>query len=317
MSNEEKNVPGGSGVVSHVDNNGTSQTANTGGLPTANTGDVSKVDQQRVKLPDFVEEYTELWFWQVECAFDAANISADKKKYNHIIGQLPTRLMYKLADLRTHPPPTGQMFETLKARIIKEFADSTSTKLTKLMGELTLGDRKPSQLLAEMRSKASDTPVTDELLKELWLRNLPSQIRAIISADDQMTLVTAATMADRIMESTRSANQQVHAVQSTLSAPFSTKTSSAAPIEKLQRQIEELTRQMSQLQSSQSRSRSVSRNNNHRSQTPSNNDASNDTQQRKHDTCWWHFKFGAAARKCKPPCNFNQQQSSQQSVSGN
>lgn len=59
---------------------------------------VGTLDQGKVKLPDFVEEHTDLWFWQVEAAFEAAGIVSDKKRYYTIIGQLPTRVMYKLAD---------------------------------------------------------------------------------------------------------------------------------------------------------------------------------------------------------------------------
>ncbi|XP_039968447.1 uncharacterized protein LOC120780253 [Bactrocera tryoni] len=173
---------------------------------------VDTLDQGKVKLPDFVEEHTDLWFWQVEAAFEAAGIVSDKKRYYTIIGQLPTHVMYKLADFRTNPPARNEMYKNLKARIINEFADSTQTKLTKLLSDLSLGDRKPSQLLAEMRTRAAATPVTYELLKQLWLRNLPEQIRAILSADEHITLVNAATMADRIMEATKDSNSFIHAV---------------------------------------------------------------------------------------------------------
>lgn len=196
----------------------------------------------KVKLPDFVEEHTDLWFWQVEAALDAAEISADKKKYNTIIGQLPTRVMYKLADLRTQVPPTGQMYKTLKDRIIGEFADSTQTKITKLLSEMALGDRKPSQLLAEMRSKAANTPVGDDLLKQLWLRNLPEQIRAIISADDQMPLITVATMADRILEAIKGSAHISGVGQAIIQLTATVSPVVTNPMELMQRQIDELTR---------------------------------------------------------------------------
>lgn len=97
--------------------------------PQQNVREIGAVDHSKVKLPDFAEEMTELWFWQVECAFEGAGISADRKKYNTILGQLPTRVMYKLADLRQNPPANGQMYNTLKQRVINEFGDSTQTKI--------------------------------------------------------------------------------------------------------------------------------------------------------------------------------------------
>lgn len=253
---------------------------------------VDMAESVKVKLPDFVEEHADLWFWQVESAFEAASMTSDKKKYCTVIGQLPTRVMYKLADLRTNPPATGQMYTTLKTRIISEFADSTQTKITKLLGELALGDRKPSQLLAEMRSKAAETPVTDDLLKQLWMRNLPGYIRAILSADESITLTAAATMADRIMEASNGRNSFVNAaVSSTGENNDLTKQ-----LQNLQLQVNTLTQQISKFQrrSSRSRSRGYS---DARQRSP----AANHVQ---FEMCWWHRRFGQKARKCEQPCNF-------------
>lgn len=270
-----------------------------------NAPQVNAIDQRKIRLPDFAEEYTDLWFWQVEAAFDSIGMASDKKKYNTIIGQLPTRVMYKLADLRSQPPENGQMYNTLKNRIISEFADSTQTKITKLLGELSMGDRKPSQLLAEMRSKAANTPITEELLKQLWMRNLPEQVRAIISADDQMALATAATMADRIIEATKGQSyaNQVSTAPVANATASTTKASDANSIEAMQKQIEELTRAIKTMNHSRSRSTQ-------RSQTPHRSTSTSDEKRKgNYDTCWWHWKFGAEARKCKEPCNFKSNQS--------
>ncbi|XP_054082483.1 uncharacterized protein LOC128920096 [Zeugodacus cucurbitae] len=266
---------------------------------------VDTLDQGKVKLPDFVEEHTDLWFWQVEAAFEAAGIVSDRKRYYTIIGQLPTRVMYKLADFRTNPPARNEMYENLKARIINEFADSTQTKLTKLLSDLSLGDRKPSQLLAEMRTRAAATPVTDELLKQLWLRNLPEQIRAILSADEHITLVNAATMADRIMEATKDSNSFIHAVQQ---SPVVNKQQTvnkhpqqsagnepaSQAILEMQRQINALSRDLRDIK--------WPRRDNQRRPTPTR---SGSRSREHHDTCWYHYKYGTSARKCRPPCKFD------------
>ncbi|XP_039968947.1 uncharacterized protein LOC126764661 [Bactrocera neohumeralis] len=155
--------------------------------------------------------------------------------------------MYKLADFRTNPPARNEMYENLKARIINEFADSTQTKLTKLLSDLSLGDRKPSQLLAEMRTRAAATPVPDELLKQLWLRNLPELIRAILSADEHITLVNAATMADRIMVATKDSNSFIHAVQQSPQQTVNTHPQQSACNEPASQAILEMQRQINAL----------------------------------------------------------------------
>ncbi|XP_036340490.1 uncharacterized protein LOC118749823 [Rhagoletis pomonella] len=243
-----------------ADNNGETHAAAPGSnagshapaSPIEATTRVDSLEQGKVKLPDFLDEHTDLWFWQVEAAFEAEGIVSDKKHYYTIIGQLPTRVMHKLADLRTNPRQRNEMYNTLKARIINEFADSTQTKITKVLSDLSLGDCKPSQLLAEMRSKAAATPVTDELLKQLWLRNLPEQFRPIISADDCITLVNAATMADRIMEATRGSNPYVNAVQQQslkqgVVAHRDVSDKAARHIEELQRKIDALSRDLQKM----------------------------------------------------------------------
>lgn len=281
-----------------------------------------------------------------------------------IIGQLPTRIMYKLSDLREHPPAAGAMYNTLKDRITKEFADSTQTKITKLLGEMSLGDRKPSQLLAEMRTKAANTPVSDELLRELWQRSLPQEVRAILSAADSISLTQSATQADRVIEAMRSKSSYIHAIQpaqfpyaqahqqpnygqiaaapSPVLAPIQSQhtithhqpnyhESNASPshmmapihhrpaleMHQLQQQIRNITQMYNELVN-RSRTQDINANR-QRSQTPArqpqqqqgaaggaqNTPPTNNEQQPKFETCWWHYKFGAAARKCKPPCNFN------------
>lgn len=350
-------------TTNNNNNNNTLGNAASTGNPQEN-GQINSVIE-KVKLPEFVEENTDLWFWQVEAQFEAAGLiprgntaqqhATDKKRYMTIIGQLPTRIMYKLSDLRENAPAAGTMYNTLKDRITKEFADSTQTKITKLLGEMSLGDRKPSQLLAEMRTKAANTPVTDQLLRELWQRSLPQEVRAILSAADNVSLTQSATQADRIMETIRAKSSYVHAMQPAAfsTTPYAPETyqqpqytatyqqpyygqSNAAPsqtmapihhqptpeVEHLQQQLNKITQMFNEFVG---RSSALDKNfNRQRSQTPvrqpqqqqgavggSSNGASNNTalpasnQQPKFDTCWWHHKFGIAARKCKQPCNFN------------
>lgn len=55
----------------------------------------------------------------------------------------------------------------IKISIVIEFADSIPTKITKLLSELAVGYRKPPQLLAEMRNRAAEILVTNELLMQL------------------------------------------------------------------------------------------------------------------------------------------------------
>lgn len=249
----------------------------------------------KVRLPEFFTENVDLWFWQVECAFTAASITADARRYNAIIGQLPSKVIFKLADLKDRPPPVGAMYDVLKERIIREYGDSQLTRITKLLEDMALGDRKPSQLLADMRAKAASTDINEGLLQQLWMRNLSSTIRAILSADSVTPLTEKAATADRIHEAITSGsiqNRTITAVaQNQTQAANQTNTSTT--LDELKTIVNDLAKEVKNLRS---RSRT-------RSETPAKK--RENSEKRVYENCWWHHKFGSNAQKCKEPCAYN------------
>lgn len=291
---------------------------------TGNQADsIMKIDATKVKIPEFLPENVDLWFWQVESAFTAANIRADAKKYHTIIGQLPSTVIVKLADCRTNPPPRGEMYTKLKEKIVKEYADSAEKNITKLLEDMPIGDRKPSQLLAEMRSRAANTPINDELFCHFWMRNLPDTIRAILSTDNSSSLTTKATMADKIYDAMRTTfgglSRTVNEVQSnktqTRNVNFNQPTAAAAESapKDLVSIVASLANEVKQLRMSQRRPRSKTpcpSSSSHQSKNASENSSQDTSTKREFDYCWWHFKHGAQAQKCKQPCKWSQSNNS-------
>lgn len=172
--------------------------------------------------------------------------------------------------------------------MLKQFAVSDEKKIRTLLEDIQLGDKKPSNFLNEMRALGG-SKVSDELLKQIWLQRLPTQIRMIISTSTE-ELTNMAKMADKLLKigdfsqinvmSTASSSQQRHI--------------SRHLIDNLEDKIDALTKRIDQIQSNKNtRNRSKSRT---RDQTPN---------KPRFEKCWWHYKFGAAAKKCKKPCNFN------------
>lgn len=280
---------------------------NLGANASQNTSQQIMVVDGKVKLPEFFTENVDLWFWQVEAAFSAADVRSDAKKYYAIIGQLPASVIVKLADFRTNPPATGNMYQSLKDKIIKEYADSEQTKITKLLEDMPLGDQKPSQLLAKMRNRAANTAVTDNLLRQLWVRNLPETIRVILSTDDTTPINTMAETADRVQEAMKNgllqSNRNINSLQQTTTPLAQTpsaqpnQTSSGNQINDLSSIVATLTQEVKQLRMSQRRPRNNVAN---QGESSKNND------KREFDFCWWHYVHRENAQKCKPPCKFNE-----------
>ncbi|GFY79180.1 hypothetical protein TNIN_127721 [Trichonephila inaurata madagascariensis] len=64
---------------------------------------------------------------------------------------------------------------------------------------MELGDRRPSDLLRQMKSLAGSS-ISDELIKSLWLQRLPQQTQAILSiSKDSLYINNIAEMADKII----------------------------------------------------------------------------------------------------------------------
>lgn len=182
------------------------------------------------------------------------------------------------------------MYETLKKKIIQEFSDSEQTKITKLLRDIPFGDRKPSALLSEMRAKSANTQITDKLLGQLWIRNLPETIRAILSVSTDYSLDVQSAQADKVQESMNNgllSNQGIDAISF---------KSGNSKITDLENQIATLKTEINALKQNRSRSR-----NRNRTPGPRN-------QSKQREICWYHTKFGIDAKKCNQPCNFKQNQ---------
>lgn len=249
-------------------------------------------------LPTFWKDQPDLWFCQVEAQFDTRNIRSDSARYNHVLSALSPDVLKHISDVLTRPPPTDR-YRVLKETLIKRLSDSRDRQLTKLLTGLELGDRKPSQLLREMRRLAEDT-ITDDVLATLWLRCLPAGIRGILSASQNVNLESQADIADRILETMSSAT-----VLSTDLVPrIPTISHSTGNIEQRFRNIEALLREMQKtmkdLQTKSNDQSSFFRNlrrSRSFSKFPSRGENGG--------ICFYHQRFGTKATKCRDLCKFS------------
>lgn len=256
----------------------------------------SEISKVTIKVPPFWKEKPELWFIQVESQFFVARITSDVRKYHTVIAAIESHILSQVSDILLNPP-VDNLYSTLKKKIIERFADSDHQRLRKLLQEIDLGDKKPSQLLREMRHLAG-TKMDDDLLKNLWLQRLPSNMRAIISVSTE-DLAKLTELADKIAEInevpqlsgiSRQENQNQH-VQSLHNCNGS---NIEGKIAELSRSIAEL---KTHLYSSHTSARSQSRPRTH------HRNRSSSREQTKQE-CWFHRTFGNNAKKCRPPCTY-------------
>lgn len=248
--------------------------------------DPEKVTQLSVKIPPFWRKNVKVWLRQVDAQFFTRGITQERTKYYHVLGNLDTDVAELISDF-LDKPLSSTPYQDLCQRLISEFEESESRKVTKLTDELELGSKKPTQFLREMRTLAS-THVKDDFLKTLFLKRLPTHISTILASSSD-SLDNLAIMADKIME--YSPQSHVHIVNKPSTVSESDRLS------RLEVQISELTNAISSLRL-RSRSSSQSR----QSKRVVDNTAPLRTDK---TVCWYHRKFGNDATKCTTPCNFH------------
>lgn len=242
----------------------------------------NNVNAVKIRVPPFWKNDPQLWFLQLEAQFALSNIVSDLTKYNTVVGNVEPNFLDAVKDIIRNPPANNR-YETIKTRLTNNFEESDHNKIKTLLTELTLGDRKPSDLLHKMQD-LSCGKVGNDLLKILWLQRLPNNIQSVLACSTD-PLQTLATMADKIFETSNNTSINVIAGSS------NTNSDLTDMIHNIEDQINNLNKKIDR-----SRPRIESK-------SPKRNRKDTST----HDICWYHARFGHKAKKpCDSPCNFLQ-----------
>lgn len=252
---------------------------------------VETMNAMRLKPPELDTGDVHTFFFALENWFDAANIPPNHhhKRFNILKTQIPMRVLPELRHLLENVPANDR-YEAAKGAIVQHFEESQRSRLHRLLSEMSLGDRKPSQLLAEMRRTANGA-MTDSMLVDLWIGRLPPHVQsAVIAAspnvDDKMKV------ADAVMDSFALYHR---------TGPYqSVAEVRNEEFDRLSRQVAELSHRLE----------AVLRDSNRREtpRTRSRSRPHRQNQANSHTTdglCYYHQRYGQAARNCRAPCSFD------------
>lgn len=276
----------------------TTAVTNTTTTTTAAINTAPMIAASAIALPAFWPSKTELWFAMVEAKFGLAHprITQEQTKFNHVLTVLSPEIADEVADLITKPD-ANEPYSKLKEAIINRTTLSDSQRLKQLLSGEELGTRKPSQLLRHMRQLVNDTGyVNDQVLKELFLQQMPVNVKQILLSLTSVTLDQLAEIADRILESTPVVAAVSH---SGLQKPQPHKQNTEVndPMVALTSKLDAVMQRLDFLENRDRRHQHNSRSRNRsRSKTPG---------PPKYKVCWYHFKFGEKAEKCTTPCSYS------------
>ncbi|XP_063533690.1 uncharacterized protein LOC134743989 [Cydia strobilella] len=259
------------------------------------------------RLPEFWTDQPRVWFIRVE-AILAPQKLGDDSRFDLVVAKLPKEVIVQLTDFLSRPPAANK-FTALKAKLLSLFEDTRIRQIERLIGELELGESKPSQLLNRMKDLAREN-FPDETLRILWQGRLPVNVRGVLAVAETSDLDKLAIIADNVIEATR------HSYVSEVRQPSSfgkppcdgnASTSSQSEIALLTKQDAKLTAQMSNMERSRSRQRNQKQRRRSYGRSTSRGRSSSRGQPRraKDDPEWlcrYHFKFGEKAQHCFQPC---------------
>ena len=199
--------------------------------------------------------------------------------------RLPPDIISKISDMLTYIPEDDP-YDYLKDIIIKRTGRSEEDRIEDALRNTTMGDRTPTQLLHYLKSQLGAHNVSERILRSLWLERLPRFVKQIIAPMTRTTALSdLAESADLVFAQ---AEHGVHAIRAPEPEPQSALQKTLAD---LQRQIEEIQVTLKR----QDRGRTPTRNRDR-------NQSRSRERQQQPDLCWYHFKFGNDAKKCRPPC---------------
>lgn len=273
-------------INQHVNLEKSFQHTNMGLSNSGESREINANEFRLLKLPTFWHKQPKLWFAQLESEFLAFRIRSDDIKYSTVIRHLDEQALVMVAELIERPPERDK-YESLKKLLIQRFTDSDEKRLRQLLAGIELSDKKPSDLLRELKQLAGGT-ISDNVLHSIWLQRLPYRVQATLAVVEGSPLVKLAELADKIMD--RESGLQI----ATITPSVDSSNSKSCDLADLERRI-------SVLEVRHSRERSKSRS--YGRKKFRSNSRNKKFEKKEEKICFYHKKFGDKAVKCTIPCD--------------
>lgn len=257
------------------------------------------------KIPPFWNEQPAAWFILIEHQFTIHGITDDDERFVYTLGAIPQETIQFITDIFRNPQP-GHKYNRLKSALTNRYTISEEQRLDELLsGFQQMGDLRPSHFYRLLEQKAGDSKlVNNDLLKNLWLKRLPDDLRAILARDIRNDIEEVLPVADQIWIYAQSRAPKPIAAVNQPSTSKATADGEPALVS-MQRQLDKTQQQLADLQrtlaniniGSRGRSPNNRPNFNYRRRSRSRSSS-------RPGLCYYHRRFGLRARNCNKPCNF-------------
>jgi hypothetical protein len=118
-------------------------------------------------------------------------------RYDHVLSSLSKDSLRLIMDLITSPPE-DEPYSELKARLLSSHQLTDYQRIEKLLSMESLGDRRPSELLAHMLEMCPAGEERSKFFAFHYLHRLPQELRIMLGEDDHQDVQTLASKADKL-----------------------------------------------------------------------------------------------------------------------
>ena len=223
----------------------------------------------------FPQDRPKIYFQHIEALFRCHCVISSYDHYDYLVLALFTEVMDEIQDVIEEIATTdaADPYERTKERLLLLYAPSRWVMASRILHHPHLGDARPSVLMSKMLALLPRGEPPGILFQTAWLERLPADVRGQVSTHDFADVRAMAAYADRIWE-TRTAEASV----ATLSL-HNPPPRSPSPMD--------------------TRSRPLSR-----ASSPATAGLTRLPGRQRGTLCFYHRKWGMAARYCRDPCSW-------------
>lgn len=236
-----------------------------------------------VKLPPFWPDAPGAWFTSTELQFNIRGITAQPDRFCLAAAALDKETLKQVLHIIDNPDKE-KPYDVLKEALVASHQLNTFQRVELVIAMPPLGDRKPTQLAADMLATCPPKEQKSAFLVALFLQRLPRELRVLLASEDHEDLRLLAAKADQLLAfSSRQAHEVVAALDHT--GPSQTDTDDGTD---------------------DADTVAAVRYNRPRTNKPRKTSAKDNALDKdRRNLCYYHRKWGAQAQKCADPCTWS------------
>ena len=259
------------------------------------------------KLPTFSTVDAAIWFRRAEVQFRLRRVTSSRTQADHVLAAIPDTIFPQMSTWLDAKGDDAIEYQDLKAFLLQKFSPSAERRVQMILdlANQPLGDQRPSDALTEMRSlcrlppDAAGVSANIDVLLAIWLQRLPTPVRAAITNFTSYNDDDLAKRADSLLDAHAASSRPSLAAAASMAPPaeddpaddppYNT-IAAASPAQRITASNRRFNRAPAQTPHPRSQ-KDVS--------PPSSSTRKSDFASR---LCYYHARFGPAAKKCQQPC---------------